>query len=166
MAVKLTLREKKAIEYVVEFLGRAESIDREINLLLLDKEKMRASLYGRSPEGGGGGKGSASDSLGKAVVKMLHYEEKIDSRIDELVTMRSTICNAIDLLSDQTEREVMRRKYLLYQKVHTKYDKEKKQYIAGIADTMHYSIANVYKIHDRAALKLASKLAFSASEKK
>lgn len=165
MAKKLTLREKKIIGTVSDYLGRARQIDKEINLLLLDKEKMRESLYGRSPGAEGGSKGSASDSLGRAVIKMLRYEEKINDRIDKLVDAKAQISDIINRLDDPLEAEVMRRKYLFFQKIHTKYDKRKKKQISGIADDMHYSVANVYKIHDRAALKLASMLDLSVLTK-
>jgi hypothetical protein len=160
MSKKLTLREEKTISAVVAYLSRAEKIDSQINLLLLDKEKMRASLYGRSPGGEGSSRSPASDSLGRAVIKVMRYEERIDQRIDDLVDTREQIGKIIDFLEDPVEHEVMKRKYLFFQKVRSKYDKQRSKYITGIADSMHYSVANVYKIHDRAALRLASMLDF------
>lgn len=165
MSKDLTFAEKEVIKSVVKYLSTAEETDNEIQTLLLDKDKMRASLYGRSPTGEGGGKGSASDSLGRAVIKLMRYEERIDERIDKLVSIREKIAGEIDMLENPAEREVMKRKYLLYQKIHTKYDKRQKKQVEGIADIMHYSVANVYKIHDRAALKLASMLNFGVPEK-
>lgn len=165
MAKKLTLRQKKIIDKVSAYLGQAEAIDKEIRLLLLDKEKLRSSLYGRNASNEGGGKGSASDSLGKAVIKMLRYEEKTDAKIDELVSVREEISNCIDHLHDPVQREVMRRKYLLFQRIHSRYDKKQKKQVLGIADSMNYSVARVYQIHDEAALKLASMLDLSVLKK-
>lgn len=99
-----------------EYLNQVYRIDRRINVTLAKIEKMRASLY---KIGAGGSSVPAqrqsSDSLGAAVAKVLDYEKNANRLIDELVTKRLEIENAIKGVQDAAQREILERRYLLFQ---------------------------------------------------
>lgn len=137
---------------VKEFLEQAWEIDRRIKLTLEKVEKMRESVYCKKPTAdGAGGSGGMSDSMGRAIAKYLDYERQADELVDKLVDTKIKIEKVIATVPDAAQREVLERRYLLYQKFESKYDRRTGELIRkGIADTMNYSVRWVYGLHDKA----------------
>lgn len=141
-----------------EYLNQAYIIDRRINMTLEKSEKMRGSLYGRSPvidDIGGGKGGGDGDVVGETITKVIDYERQADELIDSLVAKRLEIEQTIQSVPDEVQREVLERRYLLYQDWESHFDTKTGEYIKGIADQMNYSARQIYRIHGE-ALKCVS----------
>ena len=139
-----------------EYLNQVYKIDCQINLTLAKIEKMRASLY----KIGNGGSGvptqrQSSDSLGAAIAKVLDYEKDANRLIDQLVTKRLEIENAIKSVRDDAQREVLERRYLLFQRWESRFDGRTGEYIKGIAESMGYSERQIYYLHGKALKNIA-----------
>lgn len=134
-----------------EYLNQVYRIDRRINVTLAKIEKMRASLY---KIGAGGSSVPAqrqsSDSLGAAIAKVMDYEKNANRLIDELVTKRLEIENAIKGVQDAVQREVLERRYLLFQRWESRFDERTGEYVKGIAESMGYSERQIYRLHGKA----------------
>lgn len=134
-----------------EYLNQVYRIDCRINVTLAKIEKMRASLY---KIGAGGSSVPAqrqsSDSLGAAIAKVMDYEKNANRLIDELVTKRLEIENAIKGVQDAVQREVLERRYLLFQRWKSRFDERTGEYVKGIAESMGYSERQIYRLHGKA----------------
>lgn len=101
-----------------EYLRQAYRIDRKIKL---DAEKLAAAcsaLYGKTARYDSDGskpvsRGNATES---AVLRVMELEERLNSEIDELTEKRQEIEQAVNAVPDEVQREVLTRRYLLYQK--------------------------------------------------
>ncbi len=141
-----------------EYLNQAYVIDRRINITLEKAAKLRESLYGRGQkiDDTGGGKSSGNgDAIGETICKVIKYEEKANELIDQLVKMRLEIEKTIASVSDDVQREVLERRYLLYQDWESHYDSKTGEYIKGIGETMNYSDRQIYRIHGQALLNVS-----------
>ena len=132
-----------------EYLNQAYKLDRKANMILQKADAMRKSLYGRGQTYEGGGHSDSSDSIAKAITKVVDYERKADEVIDKLIDKRIEIENLIKLVPDPVQREVLERRYLLYQSLDGFYDKISGQYIKGIYEIMGYSRSQVFKHHQK-----------------
>lgn len=138
-----------------EYLSQAYYLDREINIALAKSQKMRESLYGRGVSSDGVNvKSGASDVFAETIEKVIAYEEKANKLINALVDKKLEIETVISKLKSPTEREVLERRYLLYQPFESKYDQSTGEYIKGIAEMMGYSERQIYRIHGYALLNL------------
>lgn len=122
---------------VKEYLLQAYRIDRKIKL---DTEKLaaaRSALYGKTARYDSDGSkpvpcGNVTES---AVLRVMELEERLNREIDELTEKRQEIEQAVNAVSDEVQREVLTRRYLLYQKWEV------------IAEEMCYSERQVFRIH-------------------
>lgn len=130
-----------------EYLSQAYRLDKQADMILQKAAALRKSLYGRGQNGESGKSAPSGDSLAKAIAKVVDYERKADEIIDRLVDMRIKIETTISLVPDPIQREVLERRYLLYQSWDGFYDKISGQYIRGICEIMGYSRSQVFKHH-------------------
>ena len=131
-----------------EYLNQAYKIDRRINIIRAKAEKMRAVAEYKSPSTDGtGNSGSGSDKLLNAVEKMIEYENKADELIDKLVGKRLEIENAIQGVCDPVQREILERRYLLYQPWESYLDERTGKMVKGIAESMGYSRRRIFQLH-------------------
>lgn len=141
-----------------EYLNQAYYIDREINLTLAKADKLRQSLYGRAVayDSTGGVKSSgAKDTLGRTFEKIDEYERKANKLIDKLVEKRIEIENTINAVPDSVQREVLERRYLLFQDWDSGYDRVTGEYKKGIYEEMHFSRRQIFYIHGEALKSIA-----------
>lgn len=123
-----------------EYLQQAYIIDRRIKL---DTEKLaaaRSALYGKTARYDSDGsktvpRGNATES---AVLRVMELEERLNREIDELTAKRQEIELTVNAVPDEVQREVLTRRYLLYQKWEI------------IAEEMNYGVRHVHKIHSTA----------------
>lgn len=132
-----------------EYLNQAYKLDRKADMILQKADAMRKSLYGRGQSYESGEHSDSSDSIAKAIAKVVDYEQKADEVIDKLIDKRIEIENLIKLVPDPVQREVLERRYLLYQSWDGFYDKISGQYIKGIYEIMGYSRSQVFKHHQK-----------------
>ena len=130
-----------------EYLSQAYKLDREADMILQKADALRKSLYGRGQNYENTGHNSNNDGIAKAIEKVADYERKADKVIDKLVDMRIEIENAIAEIPDPIQREVLERRYLMYQPFEGSYDKKTGVYIKGIDESMGYSTRQIYRFH-------------------
>jgi len=101
-----------------EYLQQAFYIDRKINLNLQKVEEMKRALYGKAVSYTNNGIKNATkaNNMECVVMRVLEYEEQINSEIDKLVDLRIQIEAVISKLTNEQQKEVLTRRYLLYQK--------------------------------------------------
>ena len=140
-----------------EYLSQVYKLDKQAEMILQKADAMRKSLYGRGQSYESGGHSDSSDSIAKAVAKVVDYEQKADEVINKLVDKRIEIENTINMISDPVQREVLERRYLLYQSWDGFYDKISGQYVKGICENMGYSRTQVFRQH-REGIKAFEKI--------
>ena len=136
-----------------EYLGQVYYIDREINMTLAKADKLRKSLYGKGQkfdDVGGSKSSQSSDKIGDVIATVIDYENKANALIDKLIKARIEIETAIKLVPDSIQREVLERRYLLFQPWETYFDIKTGDKIIGIDEAMHYSSRQIYRIHGKA----------------
>nr|DAH36897.1 MAG TPA: Protein of unknown function (DUF1492) [Caudoviricetes sp.] len=112
---------------------------------------MKESLCGKNIEmNDAPSSNHGTDTLGKSICKVMEYEEKANRLIDRLVELRLEIETVIETISNSEQKEVLERRYLLFQPWESYYDKNKEIYIKGIAEEMGYSVRQIYRIHGEA----------------
>ena len=136
-----------------EYLNTAYEIERQVKLIELTIEKLKSQLEyaGISYENTAASHGSGSfDKMPKVIEKVAEYEHKKQERALALIDKRLQIEQSIDALSDANQREVLTRRYILYQRLEGKFNEKNGKYIMGINDHMHYSKSAIYRIHGEA----------------
>ena len=121
-----------------EYLMQAFKMDRRIRILLGKAEKLRAGLEYHSPSLDSGGGGGNSDKMPDMISKIMEYEQHAAQLQAAYVDKYIEIDRAIHSVEDDTLREVLERRYLLYQK----WDQ--------IAAEMHYSRRRATQLHGEA----------------
>lgn len=119
-----------------EYLQQAYIIDKKIKLDTEKLEAARSALCGKTvcydrdgskpvPQGNG---------TENAVLRVLELEERLNKEIDRLTEKRQEIEQAVNAVPDEVQREVLTRRYLLYQKW------------GEIAEEMNYSKRRIFQI--------------------
>lgn len=130
-----------------EYLSQAYKLDKQADMILQKSDVMRKSLYGRGQNYENTGHSSNNDGIAKAIAKVADYERQKDKIIAELVNKRIEIENIISLVPDYDQREVLEKRYLLYQSWDGYYDKMTGEYVKGIWETMRKSRSRVFEYH-------------------
>ena len=128
-----------------EFLSQAFLLNRQIRLDTLRLEAMRSALYGRSAGFGSDGSGrslSGDNRTENAIAKTLDFEDRLNAEIDKLVDKKLEIDRAISAVPDAVQREVLTRRYLLFQKWER------------IAEEMQMDLRWIFRIHSKALNQL------------
>lgn len=146
-----------------EYLSQAYKLDKQADMIIQKADALRKSLYGRGQNGESGKQTSSEDSLAKAIAKVMDYERKADEVIDKLVDMRIEIENTISLVPDPVQREVLERRYLLYQSWDGFFDKETGDYVKGVYEIMKCSRRQMFRCHDE-GLKAIENMALNGIE--
>lgn len=123
-----------------EYLRQAYIIDRRLKL---DTERLsaaRSALYGKAARYDSDGskpvpRGNVTEN---AVLRVMELEERLTKEIDELTEKRREIERAVNAVPDEVQREVLTRRYLLYQKWE------------DIAREMGYTKRRIFQIHGNA----------------
>lgn len=127
-------------------------------MTLAKADRMRKSLYGKGQrlnDIGGGKNGGDGDVIGKTIIKIMEYEEKANVLIDKLVTARLEIERVIQSIPDAVQREILERRYLLFQQWDSGYDKITGEYKKGIYDSMNFSRRQIFRLHKDALRDVA-----------
>lgn len=130
-----------------QYLLRYRQAEREVRLLMEEKERLLALATKVTPSYSGETRSSGSgDRVGAAVDKIVQCEEEINRAIDCAVDIRSEIKGAIATIPDWKLREILTRRYILGQKWEQ------------VAWEMHLEFRWVRRLHGRAidALTLES----------
>jgi len=125
-----------------EYLKQIYRLDRRIELDRRKIEKLRAVLDYKPPSGGSGS-GSSADRIPDTLAKIIEYEEQAERLKKIYIEIYETAEQAVKAVEDPVLREVLERRYLLYQKWEE------------IAEAMHYTPRRIYQLHGRALQKIS-----------
>lgn len=133
-----------------EYLQQAYIIDRKIKL---DAEKLaaaRSEAYGRAVRYDSDGtkaipKGNTAES---ALLHVAELEERLKADMDKLYVKRNEIEQTINSVPDEIQREVLTRRYLLYQQWDV------------IAKKMCYSERHIRRLHGYALKNMSLNVRF------
>lgn len=139
-----------------EYLMQAYKIERRINIIKDKTVKLRSQLEykGLSYENLGASHGSPSKDMSDVVIKISEYEERNKALADKLISQRLEIEKSIEDIQDDVQREVLERRYLLYQNWKGHFDERTGKYVKGIAEEMGYCKRQVLRIHGEALKKI------------
>lgn len=123
-------------------------------------EKLRSELeYKGVPYDSGGSHGSSNGNVMlDTLIKIEEYESRQKELRDKLVEKKLEIENVIQAVQSPVQREVLERRYLLYQQweSHAEWRTDEltgrryRVFVNGIAEDMNYSPQAIYKIHGKA----------------
>ena len=120
-----------------EYLRQIKKLDNRIEIDRRKIEKLRAVLDYKPPSGGSGSGGSA-DRIPDTLAKIMEYEEQAERLKKIYIEIYETAEQAVKAVEDPVLREVLERRYFLYQKWEE------------IAKEMNRDIRWIYRLHGRA----------------
>lgn len=132
----MTSQEKK------NYLMQYQFADRHINELIEEKERVRAMLERITPTYSESVGGKKDDKMVNGVARLLDLENKINSEIDALYSMRLNINADLSQLHDNRMYRVLYLRYI------ADYKWER------IAYEMGYDLRYIYKLHGQALFNL------------
>ena len=139
-----------------EYLNQAYQIDRQIQVIRGKIDKMRDIATYKSPQfEDNGSRTVGNNSTENKILKFVEYESKQEELINNLIDKRNEIEQAINRLADPVQREILERRYLLYQPWESHYDAVSGQYVKGIAESMGYSKRRIFQLHGEALKNIA-----------
>ena len=121
-----------------EFLGRYRRIDSQIDRLLERKERLIAKITSAPSQSSGGAASSGvHDRIGDGTVALIHYEERINAKIDQLIAVQDKIEDVLSHIDDD-HAELLELVYL------------DGKTLVQAADELHYSYRQACRKHGKA----------------
>ena len=125
----------------VKYLKRYAILDREIDRLLAEAERLRARLGKLTPTltdmpGGGGSIYKSSDL--DLIDKIVDIEREVNQHIDDAILLKEHIQTLINAVEDNVERLLLNYRYI---------DGNSFEWIAS---TLHYSWRHTHRLHSKA----------------
>jgi DNA-directed RNA polymerase specialized sigma24 family protein len=117
-------------------------MDKRIRIIEAKAEKLRSAIEYSPPSLSGTGGGSSADRMPDTISKIVEYEQRAAELRTLYVEKYIEIDKTIRNVTNTMQREVLERRYLLYQKWQQ------------IADEMNYSIQNIYILHRKGLQKI------------
>lgn len=121
-----------------EYLRQVYKLDRRIRITIGKAEKLREMLEYSPPSAEGSGGGSTADRMPDMISKIMEYEQKATELKAKYIDIFLEVEKAIMTVKDSSEREVLERRYLLFEKWEQ------------IADAMNYTERRVFQLHGKA----------------
>ena len=102
-----------------EFLSRAWKIETQIQSRAEQIEQLRSLACRVTPQygGAGGSRFRNVTAMEDTIVRITEAEEKLNRKIDELVTAKLEVMEVIDQVRDATLRLLLEKRYLLYESI-------------------------------------------------
>lgn len=140
------MTDKELSQRAKDYFAQIRKTDRLIQRLTNTVNTLRSSLtsqnYELKPD-----KVQTSglkDTLGETMVKILHFEDDINTRINELVTMKKEAFNMISKIPDLDQQNVLVGRYIQLKKWE------------DLAAEFNYTTQWIFEIHGKALLAFAS----------
>ncbi len=124
-----------------EYLNQAFALDREADMILKKADLMEKSLYGRDQ--------NSKSGIKETIEKIKAYRKQGNEKIAELVDIRIEIENAIYSVPDPIQRNILERRFLLYQRFDGHYDRISGEYIKGIYEEIGYSRRQMFRLYNK-----------------
>lgn len=140
-----------------EYLSQVFVLERRVTVENEKIMKLRSLMDYRSPSYSRNGTRSQSEALTDMISKVSDYENSAVSTLNKLINAYIEIEKVISDVDDDIQREILERRYLLYQPWVGFYDKYTEEYVKSIPEIMHYSPQHIYKLHGK-ALEAVDKL--------
>lgn len=123
-----------------DFLQQAFFLDKDINLKLQELEALKSDLEKKTVSYGSDGSQhtQGENSTERKLCKSIDLENEINKEIDELVDKKCIVRKSILSVSDRKLREVLTRRYLLFQT------------FERISVEMHLELRWIYRLHKKA----------------
>lgn len=121
-----------------EYLESVKLQNRKVDIMRKNLRMLREALGIKSPhfESDGSSRSTRpTDRMAEAISKVIDYEAELKEEEAKLAILRFEVEKAIEHLEDRNEREVLKRKYLLFQSLET------------IMAEMCYSESSIYTFH-------------------
>ena len=129
-----------------DWLMRDRSLARRIQRLLLQREELLTCLEASARYDQPYVQTSPDDKMAAIMAEVC----EIDERIQQLQTERALAvietAEAIEMLDREEERDVLTRYFV------------RREEVSAIAEAMSYSVSGIYKLRDRAVLRLGEKV--------
>lgn len=126
-----------------EYLSQVRKMDSRLRLVGQKIEKLRSALDYSSPAlDASGSVSSSADKLPDTISLIMDYEQQAAELRQEYITKYKEIDSSIAAVPDAVMREVLERRYLLYQRWEQ------------IAEEMHFSQRHIYRLHGTALQKI------------
>ena len=149
-----------------EYLMQARKLDRKIKLAQDKIVSMRSELYGAgiSYDNSGAQHTASDNSTERAIVAVVEYEREKNALISACIQARLEIEKTIQRVPDEMQREILERRYLLYQDWVSHYDTRTGEYVTGIDEALGYEVRQIYRKHGEALSYLSELLQKHVSE--
>lgn len=121
-----------------EYLESVKFQNRKVDIMRKNLRMLREALGIKSPNFESDGSSCSTrptDRMAEAICKVIDYEAELKEEEAKLAILRFEVEKAIEHLEDRNEREVLKRKYLLFQSLET------------IMAEMCYSESSIYTFH-------------------
>lgn len=132
----MTDQQQKAKDFLRQYLNKkaeAKQLQLLINKIESDIDGLKAQVLTGMPSGSG-----VRSSIENAVVKLECFRKEYADKMNESIDIRKRIEDVIDAVQDETERNVLKYRYITGMRWET------------ISELMNYSAESVYRIHRRA----------------
>ena len=141
------MTDKELSQRAKEYFAQIRKTDRLIQRLTDTVNTLRSGLTSQSYElkPDKVQTSGPKDTLGETIAKIMSLEDDINTRIDELVTMKNATLKAIQILPDFDQQNVLIARYI-----------DGKKWL-DIAFDLNFSISQVYKIHGKALISFSEK---------
>ena len=99
-----------------EFLSRARNVETQVRSRMEQIEQLRSLACRVTPQygGAGGSRFRNVTAMEDTIVRITEAEEKLNRKIDELVTAKLEAAEVIDQVRDVTLRLLLEKRYLLF----------------------------------------------------
>ena len=99
-----------------EFLSRARNVETQVRSRMEQIEQLRSLACRVTPQygGAGGSRFRNVTAMEDTIVRITEAEEKLNRKIDELVTAKLEVMEVIDRVRDATLRLLLEKRYLLF----------------------------------------------------
>ena len=99
-----------------EFLSRARNVETQVRSRMEQIERLRSLACRVTPQygGAGGSRFRNVTAMQDTIVQITEAEEKLNRKIDELVTAKLEAAEVIDQVRDVTLRLLLEKRYLLF----------------------------------------------------
>ena len=139
--------QKELTEEKIQWLSRYRKAVRRQQLLALDLEQARSAVLCHAPVADGMPRASGhSDRTGRAAERLMRAETRCAAAAADTHRIRSEVQWSISTVFDPTQRELLRRRYLLGQT------------LTEISEQMHLEYRWVRRLHRKAVLRAVTEL--------